>query len=54
MNSSIAAENLGLLNDNKQLSSLIKEYEQTLETLMSAYSNTVYHKGTSLTNEWNK
>ncbi|KAJ2935187.1 hypothetical protein H1R20_g1956, partial [Candolleomyces eurysporus] len=39
MNSNIAAENLGLLNDNKQLSSLIKEYEQTLETLMSNFRN---------------
>lgn len=36
MNAAIATENQGLQHDNKQLSSLIKEYEQTLETVMSA------------------
>lgn len=35
MNGSLAAENQALQHDNKQLSSLIKEYEQTLETVMS-------------------
>lgn len=35
MNAAIAAENQSLQHDNKQLSSLIKEYEQTLETVMS-------------------
>jgi predicted cation transporter len=35
MNASVAAENQALQHDNKQLSSLIKEYEQTLETVMS-------------------
>ncbi|KXN88188.1 hypothetical protein AN958_07647, partial [Leucoagaricus sp. SymC.cos] len=35
MNAAIAAGNQGLQHDNKQLSSLIKEYEQTLETVMS-------------------
>ena len=35
MNASISAENHGLAHDNKQLNNLIKEYEQTLETLMS-------------------
>jgi hypothetical protein len=29
------AENQGLQHDNKQLNTLIKEYEQTLENLMS-------------------
>jgi len=37
MTSSMAAENLGLQHYNKQLNSMIKEYEQTLETLMSAF-----------------
>jgi len=35
MNAVIAAENQSLQHDNKQLNALIKEYEQTLETLMS-------------------
>ena len=35
MNATIMAENQGLQNDNKQLSALIKEYEQTLESIMS-------------------
>ncbi|KAF9454768.1 hypothetical protein P691DRAFT_197029 [Macrolepiota fuliginosa MF-IS2] len=39
MNVAITAENQGLQHDNKQLSSLIKEYEQTLETVMSAFRN---------------
>ncbi|PPQ89646.1 hypothetical protein CVT25_013833 [Psilocybe cyanescens] len=34
MNSAMTLENQGLQNDNKQLNTLIKEYEQTLETLM--------------------
>lgn len=37
MNASLAAENQGLLHDNKQLGALIKEYEQTLENVMSAF-----------------
>ncbi|KAG5652890.1 hypothetical protein H0H81_003254 [Sphagnurus paluster] len=35
MNASMIAENQGLQHDNKQLNTLIKEYEQTLESLMS-------------------
>jgi len=35
MNATIMAENQSLQNDNKQLSALIKEYEQTLESIMS-------------------
>ena len=31
----MTAENQSLQYDNKQLNALIKEYEQTLETLMS-------------------
>jgi hypothetical protein len=35
MNTYMIAENQGLQHDNKQLNTLIKEYEQTLENLMS-------------------
>ena len=35
MNTVMTAENQSLQHDNKQLNALIKEYEQTLETLMS-------------------
>lgn len=37
MNTTMGAENQALANDNRQLSNLIKEYEQTLETLMSTF-----------------
>ena len=37
MNLQMSAENLGLQNDNKQLNTLIKEYEQTLEGLMTTF-----------------
>ena len=37
MNAAIAAENQVLQNDNKQLNALIKEYEQTLESLMTTF-----------------
>jgi len=37
MTSAIAAENQALQYDNKQLNLLIKEYEQTLETLMTTF-----------------
>lgn len=37
MTTLLAVENQGLQHDNKQLNSMIKEYEQTLETLMSAF-----------------
>lgn len=37
MNSTLAAENQGLLHDNKQLGTLIKEYEQTLESVMGSF-----------------
>jgi len=39
MNAAMMLENQGLQHDNKQLNALIKEYEQTLETLMSAFRN---------------
>lgn len=35
MNVAMTQENQNLQHDNKQLNALIKEYEQTLETLMS-------------------
>lgn len=37
MNVTLGAENQGLLHDNKQLGGLIKEYEQTLESVMGAF-----------------
>jgi len=39
INASMVAENQSLQYDNKQLGALIKEYEQTLETLMSNFRN---------------
>jgi len=38
MNAAVSAENQMLQHDNKQLSSLVKEYEQTLESVMSQVS----------------
>jgi hypothetical protein len=37
MNTPLAAENQTLQHDNKQLGALIREYEQTLESVMSAF-----------------
>lgn len=37
MSTSLAAENQTLQHDNKQLGALIREYEQTLESVMSAF-----------------
>jgi len=39
MTASLAVENQALQHDNKQLNALIKEYEQTLETLMTTFRN---------------
>lgn len=39
MNNALSSENQALQHDNKQLNTLIKEYEQTLETLMSSFRN---------------
>lgn len=33
----MATENSALVNDNKQLGALIKEYEQTLENVMASF-----------------
>jgi hypothetical protein len=37
MNNAMMAENQALQHDNKQLNTLIKEYETTLETVMSLF-----------------
>jgi len=37
MNAAMTAENLALQHDNKQLNTLIKEYETTLETIMGLF-----------------
>lgn len=37
MNAQIFTENNALMNDNKQLGVLIKEYEQTLENVMTSF-----------------
>ncbi|KIK07997.1 hypothetical protein K443DRAFT_672882 [Laccaria amethystina LaAM-08-1] len=39
MNATMMTENQGLQHDNKQLNALIKDFEQTLETLMSNFRN---------------
>ncbi|KAJ6512156.1 hypothetical protein C8R47DRAFT_683314 [Mycena vitilis] len=39
MNAAMATENIALQHDNKQLNALIREYEQTLETLMNTFRN---------------
>jgi len=39
MNTAMTAENHTLQYDNKQLNALIKEHEQTLETVMSSFRN---------------
>lgn len=39
MNAQIIIENQTLLHENKQLSSLLKEYEGTMETIMSKFRN---------------
>jgi regulator of replication initiation timing len=39
MNAAIIIENQSLQHENKQLNSLLKEYEQTLETVMSKFRN---------------
>ncbi|KAJ6508936.1 hypothetical protein C8R45DRAFT_969355 [Mycena sanguinolenta] len=39
MNTAMTSENIALQHDNKQLNALIREYEQTLETLMNTFRN---------------
>ncbi|KZT09328.1 uncharacterized protein LAESUDRAFT_748484 [Laetiporus sulphureus 93-53] len=42
MNTAMSAENQTLQNDNRQLNALIREYEQTLETVMSSFRTHAY------------
>jgi hypothetical protein len=44
MTTALQMENASLAHDNKQLSALIKEYEQTLENIMSSFR----HRAVSL------
>lgn len=37
MNTAMSAENQTLQNDNRQLNTLIREYEQTLESVMTQF-----------------
>ena len=37
MNTNMANENQNLLYDNKQIGTLLKEYEQTLEKVMNSF-----------------
>ena len=37
MNAQMSTENTALANENKQLGTLIKEYEQTLENVMATF-----------------
>ena len=37
MNTAMSAENQTLANDNRQLVALIREYEQTLENVMTTF-----------------
>lgn len=39
MNAQIIIENQALLQENKQLSILLKEYENTMETIMAKFRN---------------
>jgi hypothetical protein len=39
MNAQIVIENQTLLHENKQLSVLLKEYEGTMDTIMSKFRN---------------
>ena len=52
-NAQIIIENQTLLHENKQLSLLLKEYESTMETIMSKFRNhavsaKLSHQATSL------
>ncbi|PCH39765.1 hypothetical protein WOLCODRAFT_116172 [Wolfiporia cocos MD-104 SS10] len=42
MNAAMSAENQTLQNDNRQLNALIREYEQTLENLMSSFRSRAF------------
>lgn len=49
MNNDMLAENQGLQYDNKQLNSLLKEYEQTLESVMATFRKRAVSTPFSLT-----
>lgn len=48
MNNDLAAENHELQYDNKQLSSMLKEYEATLESVMNAFRGRAVRKNACL------
>ncbi|KAI0795359.1 hypothetical protein BC629DRAFT_1286659 [Irpex lacteus] len=57
MNAQMTAENYALQNDNKQLNALIKEYEQTLENVMSTFrtrANEVQQHELSIVREYER
>ncbi|THG96167.1 hypothetical protein EW026_g5619 [Hermanssonia centrifuga] len=57
MNAQISAENWTLQNDNKQLATLIKEYEQTLENVMTTFrtrANEVQQRELTLMREYER
>ncbi|KAI0755415.1 hypothetical protein BC629DRAFT_1296847 [Irpex lacteus] len=57
MNTQMTAENYALQNDNKQLNALIKEYEQTLENVMSTFrtrANEVQQHELSIVREYER
>ena len=47
-NAHIIIENHTLLQENKQLSALLKEYEETMETVMSKFRNHAVRHGLTL------
>ncbi|KAI0338956.1 hypothetical protein BDW22DRAFT_1362290 [Trametopsis cervina] len=57
MNAQMTAENNALQNDNKQLNALIKEYEQTLENVMSTFrtqANEVQQRELAIVREYER
>lgn len=51
MNAQVIIENQTLLHENKQLSTLLKEYEGTMETIMAKFRNhAVSHHPCTLSN----
>ncbi|OJT13828.1 hypothetical protein TRAPUB_9598 [Trametes pubescens] len=57
MNAAMSAENQTLLNDNRQLSTLIREYEQTLEKAMEkfrAHAHEVQQRELALMRQYEK
>lgn len=48
LNAQIIIENQTLLQENKQLSTLLKEYESTMETIMTKFRNHAVRPSLSL------